>query len=124
MKLLLLSLVLTASASAQAAIISCNFTEPFFSLKYDTTTYELVRTENDGNGEVVTETKSAALLFKSSTKFELISEDKKVLLKLNLNFNGSDGMSDIIYPYEAELLMEDGSSLWGGCESNYLAAKR
>ena len=55
---------------------------------------------------------------KGPGKFTLVDQQNKVLYTLRLTNTGSDGMSDIIYPFVAyrQSLQTDG----GGCESNYL----
>lgn len=123
MKNLLVAALLATSATAQADIINCSFTEPFFSLQYSTNTSELARSEYDYDTDkmVTTKTKNVSFQIKGPGKFELLAANKTVLMKLDLNNNGSDGMSDRTYPYDAELLTE-GNSMWGGCESNFLKA--
>jgi uncharacterized membrane protein len=62
--------------------------------------------------------KNVSFQIKGPGKFELVGKDGKVLQELTLNQNGSDGMSEIVYPYEAKA-----GPLFGGCSSNYLKAK-
>jgi uncharacterized membrane protein len=123
MKNLLISALLTTSVTAQADIINCSFTEPFFSLQYSTTTNELARTEYDFDKDkmVTKTTKNVSFQIKGPAKFQLLAVDKTPIMNLELNFKGSDGMSDRVYPYDAELLT-DGNSMWGGCDSNFLKA--
>jgi hypothetical protein len=55
--------------------------------------------------------------------FEIKDANGKVVQKLKLSFNGSDGMSDSIYPYEAQWLpkrSEPAAVLYGGCTSERL----
>ena len=115
------SLLFTGLVS-QADIIKCHFTEPFISTQYSTTTNELVFDSADSDFGLVTE-KNVSFQIKGSALFELVSKDGKVLMKLTLNHKGSDGMSDVVYPYDAEYL-RDGHSLFGGCSSNFLKADR
>ena len=124
MKSILAAAITAFTIHAQADIIVCHFTEPFFSLRYSTTTGELLRSMFDGNAEVISVTKNVSFQITGPNRFELLSEDKKVLLKLDLNFKGSDGMSDTEYPYDAQYPYDETSSHWGGCESNFLKAKR
>lgn len=123
MKNLLVAALLSTSVTAQADIINCSFTEPFFSLQYSTTTNELARTEYDFDKDkmVTTKVKNISFQIKGPAKFQLLAADKTPIMNLDLNFKGSDGMSDFTYPYDAELLSE-GNSMWGGCESNFLKA--
>jgi uncharacterized membrane protein len=113
---LLISSLLFAAAS-QADIIKCNFTEPFVNSTYSMTQSTLSYVNADGKKQVV---KNVSFQIKSPSLFELVSKDGKVLQTLNLNNQGSDGMSDRLYPYDAKdnsLITHQG---YGGCESNYL----
>lgn len=123
MKSLLAAALLATSVTAQADIINCSFTEPFFSLQYSTNTSELARTEYDYDTDkmVTKKTKNVSFQIKGPGKFQLLAADKTPIMNLDLNSKGSDGMSDRTYPYDAELLTE-GNSMWGGCESNFLKA--
>lgn len=116
---ILLLAALTFTTTANADIFKCSFTEPFINIQYSTTTNEMTTAQFNGEGEDVTVQKNVSFQIKGSNLFELLSADKKVLMKLNLNFKGSDGMSDTVFPYDAEL-MREGDSLWGGCSSNFL----
>lgn len=114
-KLLISSLFLTATS--QADIIRCNFTEPFVNSTYSMTQSTLSYVNADGKKQLL---KNVSFQIKSAGVFELVAKDGKVLQTLKLNNQGSDGMSDRLYPYEAK----DNSSIthqgYGGCESNYL----
>ena len=116
MKNILLFAFLSAATTVHADIINCSFTEPFFGLQYSTTTNELVRTEYDFDKDkmVSKTTKNVSFQIKGPGKFVLLSADKKEVLKLDLNFKGSDGMSDRNYPYDAELIIDGANSMWGG----------
>ena len=123
MKNLLVAALLSTSVTAQADIFNCVFTEPFFNIQYSTTTNELVRFEYDFDQDkmVSKTTKNVSFQIKGPAKFQLLAADKTPIMNLDLNSKGSDGMSDRTYPYDAELLTE-GSSMWGGCDSNFLKA--
>lgn len=47
----------------------------------------------------------------------VVPKDQPALMKLSLTWQGSDGMSDTIYPYDGEILIEKDSNLFGGCRS-------
>lgn len=117
---------LTVSQFAQADIIKCVFTEPFYGLTYSTTQSTLTKDEfaDDGN-PVLTKTKNVSFQIKDAGRFDLMDSKGKVLVELHLNKNGSDGMSDRVYPYEAIVMGEDGKPTLsvGGCTSNFLHAK-
>lgn len=117
------SLASVTALSAKADIITCSFTEPFiqtvYSMSKGTLTYK--------NGPAKTESvlKNISFQIKGPGVFELIDKDKKVIQTLNLNFDGSDGMSDTVYPYDVKDNSEFLSSSpgRGGCASNYLKSK-
>lgn len=127
MKLILPFIVLAFSVNAKADIIKCMFTEPFittvYSMAEQSLTYINPLGEN-GNEERTTE-KNVSFQIKKAGVFDLVSKDGKVLQTLKLNNQGSDGMSNAIYPYD----VKDNSQLLaptmgrGGCSSNYLKAK-
>ncbi|MFN3453845.1 MAG: hypothetical protein ACK41T_02720 [Pseudobdellovibrio sp.] len=115
--LLTASIMLTVQLS-QADIIKCSFTEPFVSSTYSMTQSTLTYTDNEGTTQVI---KNVSFQIKSAGHFELVNKQGKVLQILTIE-EGSDGMSDIIFPYSAK----DNNSIthkgFGGCTSNYLKA--
>lgn len=124
MKNITLSLLaLTFTVSAQADIIKCYFTEPFIATSYSMTQSTL--TETDLVTKAKSVTKNVSFQIKGAGLFELVSKEGKVLQTLNLNNNGSDGMSDLTYPYDAtyNAFKIGDFELIGGCTSNYLHAK-
>lgn len=123
-KAVVVSLLSFASIGAKADIIKCSFTEPFITTTYSMTQSTL--TVKDDAGEKETVVKDVSFQIKSAGVFELVSKDGKVLQKLILNNNGSDGMSENIYPYEVQDYLWTGDSkqaLFGGCSSNALKVK-
>ena len=115
-KALLTLSILVAGLAAQADIISCNFTEPFVDVTYSTTTSELTVLDHGNEGKK-TIIKNASFQIKGAGQFEILGKDKKVLMTLDLNFKGSDSMSEAVYPYHAEY-----DNMIGACESNFLKA--
>lgn len=108
------------SQISHADIIKCTFTEPFWSLEYSTTTNDLKVTkagEGVNGADLVEVTKAVSFQIKEAGKFELWDKSKKVILTLDLNWKGSNGKSDDIYPYDARLVE---GNLYGGCTSNFL----
>lgn len=99
--------------TAQADIIKCNFTEPFVNFEYSMT--QSAMHVNDANYGKYT-IKNVSFQIKDAGYFELFDKNNNVLVRLYLDNNGSDGMSDYVYPYTAEW---DG--LYGGCTSNFKA---
>ncbi len=122
-KFILASTILLASFAAQAEMkLSCDFTEPFWDVSYDSTTSKLIINKLL-EGTVIY--KNASVVKTGETLFEIRSQENVILMKLDLNGKGSNGMSDTIYPFDAELIDEDGQrSLWGGCESDQLQATK
>lgn len=111
-----LSLLLTSFAKAD--IIKCVFTEPFINTTYSMTQSTLTYTGIDHFKKVY---KNVSFQIKAPGVFELVRHGV-VMQTLKLTFHGSDGMSDLIYPYEVKdshpiLTPTNGI---GGCTSNYL----
>ena len=95
-KIFFTSALLFASIS-QADIIKCSFTEPFISSTYSTTQSTLTYVGFDLNKVI----KNVSFQIKSAGVFELVSHGK-VIQTLTLNHQGSNGMSDTIYPFEVK----------------------
>ena len=113
MKTLLATAILLASSSSHADIIKCYFTEPFYTTVYSMTQSKLTTTEAL-TGKVVYR-KNVSFQIKGPGSFELLSLNGQVLQTLTLDYQGSDGMSDKIYPYTVSA---PGIGI-GGCTSNY-----
>lgn len=116
MKQLLLALAITAPITASADIIKCVFTEPFVSSTYSMSQSSLTYVDFEGKTEVI---KSVSFQIREAGVFELV-KDGKVIQTLKLNNQGSDGMSDMIYPYDVKDNTATTGNGYGGCESNYL----
>ena len=114
-KLLIASLLLTSIS--QADVIRCNFTEPFVNSVYSMTQSTLSYESAEGEKQTI---KNVSFQIKGAGVFELVAKNGTVLQTLKLNYKGSDGMSDRLYPYHAKdnsLITHQG---YGGCSSNYL----
>jgi uncharacterized membrane protein len=119
MKLLILTnLMFLLGSQAQADIFRCSFTEPFYSVTYSTTTREL-EISGPENGQNLS---NVSFQIRGRGSFELLSRTNQRLMTLNLNFQGSDGMSDFTYPYVGKIVSRSIANqiLTGGCESNFL----
>ncbi len=120
MKQLLLALAIVSPLTASADIIKCTFTEPFVSSTYSMTQSTLTYESIDGAKQII---QKVSFQIKGSGQFELVAKDGTVLQRLELNNQGSDGMSDRTYPFD----VQDNSSITnngrGGCQSNSLKAK-
>lgn len=116
------------SASASAEVVHCSFTEPFFNLEIDTARKTLKKTEPDWNndaGQTVTTILSRTVAVKRLApkvvsplveipRYQILSGGKPVMV-LELSYQGSDGMSDFVFPYATKY---DGH--FGGCYSDKL----
>ena len=117
MRKLALALAFVVPAAASADIIKCMFTEPFMTTTYSMVKQSLTIEDNVMNTKQVI--RNVSFQIKGPAQFELWSKNKTILQKLDLNFTGSDGMSDTTYPYSVQWLNK---GLHGGCTSNFLHA--
>lgn len=119
MRKLLLSLVVAMPAFAQADIIKCFFTEPFITTTYSMVQQKLTWVDNvTGRSKTL---RNISFQIKGPGEFELMDADRNVIQSMVLDFRGSDGMSDLVYPYGVYWKTKD---LHGACESNFLQAPR
>lgn len=122
MKTILASFVLLLSSISHADIIKCVFTEPFVTTTYSMTQSKLTYENMDGQTWAVS---NVSFQIKAAGLFELVAQDGRVLQTLTLNFNGSNGMSETVYPYSvvdhtSALAANNGN---GGCTSNFLHSR-
>jgi hypothetical protein len=123
MKKLVLAFCLTlTSMAAHADVIKCSFTEPFLDSIYSMTQSTLTYKGVDLPTKVY---KHVSFQIKSAGVFQLVAKSGKVLQTLTLNNKGSDGMSDIQFPYEVKdnTLLSGANGGVGGCSSNQLKSK-
>jgi uncharacterized membrane protein len=108
-------------AESRAGTLVCRFTEPFFTITYDSqsgTVTELsadVFDEDTGQPVPRVLAEGAKLVKFDTGDYHpglRLEKDGKVILQLRLTGQGSDGMSDNIFPFEAD---RDGRI--GGCET-------
>ena len=100
-------------------MIKCNFTEPFIDFTYNTATEKLV--ENNRVMETKRTFTGVAFQIKYAGTFLLKDKSGKLLAELKLNTQGSGGMSEAIFPYEAKYmnaLGEKKMTLFCGCTSS------
>ncbi|MEZ0390859.1 MAG: hypothetical protein ACAH59_01495 [Pseudobdellovibrionaceae bacterium] len=119
MKKTIIAGLLLGTSISQADIIRCNFTEPFVQSTYSMTKSTLTYQEALGEKKVI---RNVSFQIKDAGIFELVGKHGKILQTLKLNKQGSDGMSDNVYPYEVkdtgfDMMANNGI---GGCSSNYL----
>ncbi len=109
------------SSVAHAETITCVFSEPFVKTVYDSSQKTLaVPTRFDGQS--VTHLRNVSQVSTGDKSFDLVSADGKVLQRLHLTFAGSDGMSEIVFPYDVRWNYGRGE-LRGGCSSETLKAQ-
>ncbi|WP_291515911.1 hypothetical protein [Bdellovibrio sp. ArHS] len=104
--------ILFSAVSAQAESIYCTFTEPFLSVSYNSDTNKVKITSPDNGGAEL----NAIVKYKQGGIIRFEVEGLTQYLDLYLNKEGSDGMSDFIYPFEGVI----SEQLYGGCETDSL----
>lgn len=102
-------------AVAEADVIRCTFTEPFISMTYSMTQSSIEVVTPDGNETIA----SVSFQILGPGQFALWDAAETALVTLSLDYRGSDGMSDTIFPYSALRAAESGDQ-HGGCWSNHL----
>jgi uncharacterized membrane protein len=116
--------VLALSAfSAQADIIKCHFTEPFYTTTYSMVQQSLsIKNDAENKTQVI---KNVSFQIMGAGKFELRTKKGVVIQEITLDNQGSDGMSDIEYPYSVKWndILNGANNGIGGCSSNYQKAK-
>jgi uncharacterized membrane protein len=126
MKILSLLALTLFPLGASADIIKCGFTEPFFSTEYSMAQQSLTVIDHGLNTKKVL--RNISFQIRGAGHFELWDSNRRVIQKLLLNFEGTDGMSDTIYPYQAEWRSPGEpygpQNLHGGCTSNFLNSRQ
>lgn len=120
MRILTVIVSLLVAAQSEAEFIKCFFTEPFVESFYDLDTSILIYRNLDSSSDTY---KNVAFHIQGPGDFLLKTEEGQVLQELKLNFNGSDGMSDDIYPYDVRDYTKLTRPGFGGCESSRLKRK-
>ncbi len=111
---LVATLLALTSFSVCAETFTCVFTEPFISFTYSTSSRKLVRKNYD---QKITTLRNVNFEISGPNSF-LLKRGQVVVSKINLDQNGSDGMSDFVFPYSVEY-----EGLHGACESTVLKKK-
>lgn len=120
MKSLIFTSLIVITSISQADVIKCIFTEPFVGSVYSMTQSTLTYSIAGEDKPIVL--KDVSFQIKAAGVFELVAKDGKVLQKLTLNNQGSNGMSDTIYPYDVKDDSNHAGYGVGGCTSNYQKA--
>lgn len=111
-------------AHQDAEVLNCSFTEPFFNLSFNSETGVLTMMEAETSPAVQVVSRSAAMVvgprltpleddLSIGDTFRIVdTETNEVYLKLTYSNDGSDGMSEMNYPFSAVY-----GDFQGGCES-------
>jgi uncharacterized membrane protein len=110
--------------AAAAGTLHCSFTEPFFSIEYDSATSRMVYTspnEVDENGEMIPYISENAKLvadpnWQEPPTFYLKNGEETVVTLLGSG-RGSDGMSESQFPFQAWSMGRE-----GGCSTGKIPA--
>jgi hypothetical protein len=105
----------------RAGTLVCHFTEPFFSISYDSGTGRVTMISADetdpDTGQPIPKVLAEGAKLRSARPEEgwqslVLEKGGETILELRLTGRGSDGMSDDIFPFEALYGGRD-----GGCET-------
>lgn len=127
-----MALLTIATSHATAENITCTFTEPFVDLVFNSSTQVLVESEHYSRPTALAHVERSREKGMPSTTSYLKTSDGKLVATLELDFQGSNGMSDAIFPYSVTYygfsgsvvgdFLSDGSytgdKLIGGCVSD------
>lgn len=112
--LLVLIALITTGNAAHADVITCHQTEPFITDVIDTEARTLKQTMM---GEPMASYKDIKIVIKAGGQIEFRSKKDRLLRTIDLTKEGSDGMSDIVYPISSTAQ----NGMWGGgCETSEL----
>jgi uncharacterized membrane protein len=95
----------------RAGVLRCTFTEPFFTITFDSATHKVTRTSTeDGKVSVVSTTARIQRTIEEDDDpmFEVFDE-KEMILALRLSGRGSDGMSEAVFPFQARYHGQNGA---------------
>lgn len=106
--------------AARAETLRCVFTDPFHRTSYDFATRTLTVIGPDPDLPVVR--RRLTLARRAPGQVTLLDGRGLVVQQIALTWRGSDGMSDLVYPYEVRWQRE-GTVLVGACTSDALPAK-
>ncbi|MGZ3713464.1 MAG: hypothetical protein ACXVBE_16990 [Bdellovibrionota bacterium] len=113
-----LVLTLTITGTAKADIITCYQTEPFITETFNTDTGTARITDSVMKKSRIVRNVEMVIQANSHIQFRA---NGKVLREIDLSKEGTDGMSETVYPISSTA----NNGLWGGgCESNELKAKK
>jgi hypothetical protein len=113
--LFIIACLALGSLAARADIIKCTYTEPGISTTYSMTQSKFTIVDHSAGITNVIRNVSFQILDRG--RFELWNSNRRVVQRMYLNYEGSDGMSSRRYPYQGRR-----GGQWGGCTSNFLHA--
>lgn len=105
--------ILLLSSFAHAESIYCYFTEPFITAQYNSDTNKIALS----GPEIGTIELDAKVEFQKQGIIRISAVGHEYYLDVNTLKEGSDGMSDVVYPFEGVVASEN---LYGGCETDTL----
>lgn len=113
----LMLFILTLPIIARADVIECTFTEPYFAVVYDTA---LASVETRGLSIETEHFTGVGLTLTGVNTFSLSWDDRR--MDLQVDYQGSDQMSDQVFPISARLGRADQDTVGpnGGCWSTRL----
>ncbi|MGE0501289.1 MAG: hypothetical protein AB7I79_06440 [Rhizobiaceae bacterium] len=121
-RLLAIIALLVGCGPASAGVLTCSFTEPFFTITFDSATGVVTWVSADeadvDTGEIKPRVIAENARLRRSDVWEghetyFLESDVETILTLKVNGRGSDGMSEMVFPFEG---ISGGRS--GGCESD------
>lgn len=131
MRALLAALALASLATpASAGVLTCSFTEPFFRIDFDPATGVVTRTSPDDDPEsgeikpkVIAEGARLTLddAWEGHRSATLRSASGELMMVIRFK-EGSDGMSDFVFPIEGQWGPESNGNNVGGCETQKVQA--
>jgi uncharacterized membrane protein len=121
-RLLAVVALLFGCGPASAGILTCSFTEPFFTITFDSSTGVVTWLSPDESDPETGELKPRVIaegarlrrsdVWEGHETYFLEKGDERIVT-LKVNGRGSDGMSEMVFPFEGV------SGGWsGGCESD------
>ncbi len=123
LKKMLTLAVLFSATTSMAVEVTCQFTEPFVTVKYDIEKKQMqVAAEYFENIPVI---ENLDLKMVSFDRFDVVDASGSTSLQIIPDGKGSDGMSDRVFPYSAVLTLPNlnvkdlhlEGPLHGGCET-------
>lgn len=113
---------------AEPSKLTCFFTEPFITVEYDLVHNRFVREEanemdsDESTGEVIYKRRVSDGTFEKigPKSYRMTGARGAVVVELDHDFKGNDGMSDFMFPYSAAIRFagDEEFHLFGGCESD------